>query len=408
LVPGFARLWAAGGIGSSILWLEVLAAGLFTLQATGSALAVAIVSAARSLPLLASGALIGVVAETVNRKRIVLGGLLLAAASSGSVSLLAFLGVVQPWHVGLAALASGLVYATEYPARRRMIAECAGPARVGRAVALDSLTNFGSRCAGPLAGGAAYGAFGLGGTFAASATLSLFGAILVAGVPHVQEPKILSFAHVRRDLADGFAFVRRTAALRALLGVTIVMNMFGYAYTVLMAPIGREAFGLSPAGVGILAASEPAGALLGGLAMTVLALPGRPLRWLAGGVALLLSALATVPLLPPLWPVCAVLLVGGIGSGLFTNHQTTIALSATPPALRSRVMGLLTTCIGCWPLGQLFVGLLTLELSPLEALTTLGLVGLALLALTIAVVDRGRGSFRSFERHPIGRQGRWR
>jgi hypothetical protein len=46
--PGFKELWIAGGIANAMLWLEVLAAGLFTFQATGSGLAVAIVSAARS------------------------------------------------------------------------------------------------------------------------------------------------------------------------------------------------------------------------------------------------------------------------------------------------------------------------------------------------------------------------
>ena len=46
---GFKELWIAGGIANAMLWLEVLAAGLFTFQVTGSGLAVAIVPAARSL-----------------------------------------------------------------------------------------------------------------------------------------------------------------------------------------------------------------------------------------------------------------------------------------------------------------------------------------------------------------------
>ncbi len=177
--PAFVRLWIAGGIGNAMLWLEVLAAGLFTAQVTGSGLAVAIVSAARSLPLL-GGAMVGVLSEAFDRKRIVVGGLLLAAASSASVASLGALGVARPWHLAVAALVSGCVYATEMPARRRLVAESAGPARVARAVALDSLTNFATRCAGPLLGGAAYGVVGLPGTFAASAALSLFGAALVA------------------------------------------------------------------------------------------------------------------------------------------------------------------------------------------------------------------------------------
>ncbi len=383
--PGFARLWIAGGIGNAMLWLEVLAAGLFTAQMTGSGLAVAVVSAARSLPLL-GGALVGVLSEAFDRKRIVVGGLLLAAASSASVATLGFLGIARPWHLALAALVSGCVYATEMPARRRLVAESAGPARIGRAVALDSLTNFATRCAGPLLGGAAYGLVGLGGTFAASAALSLFGAVLVSGIAHTQERRAVSWAGVGRDLLEGLAFARRSTALLALLGVTVTMNLFGYSYTTLMVPIGREAYHLPAARIGVLAAAEPGGALLGGLLIAAVALRGRPVGWLAGGVALLLTGLATAPLAPPFWPVCAVLLCGGLGSALFTNQQTFIAMTAAPPALRSRVMGLVTVCIGCWPLGMLLGGTLTQFMTPLDALATMALSGLLFLASVLGLV----------------------
>ena len=82
---GFKELWTAGGIASAMLWLEVLGAGLFTFHATGSGLAVAIVSAARSFPLLLTGAFVGVLSEAVNRKCIVVGGRVLKAISSALV-----------------------------------------------------------------------------------------------------------------------------------------------------------------------------------------------------------------------------------------------------------------------------------------------------------------------------------
>ena len=81
---GFRELWIAGGVANAMLWLEVLAAGLFTFQATGSGLAVAIVSAARSFPLLLTGAFIEVLSEAVNRKRILVGGLVPTATSTRS------------------------------------------------------------------------------------------------------------------------------------------------------------------------------------------------------------------------------------------------------------------------------------------------------------------------------------
>ena len=206
--PGFLRLWVAGAIASAMMWLEVLAAALFTLAATGSPLDVALVSAARAGPLLLVGAFVGVAADAWDRKRIVLGGLLLTACSSATVALLAASGVLRPWHLGLAALVSGMVYATELPARRRLIVDVAGGDRVGRAVAVDSLTSFATRVLGPLLGGAGVGLVGVGGAYGVSAACSLVAAAIVAGVAHRQEVRALSVAGALRDLRQGLGFAR--------------------------------------------------------------------------------------------------------------------------------------------------------------------------------------------------------
>jgi len=394
--PGFVPLWVAGGVSNAMLWLEVLAAALFTLQVTGSGFDVALVSAARSLPLLATGAVIGVISDAIDRKRIVVGGLLLSAASAGGIGLLALAGVLQPWHIAVAALASGLVYATEMPARRRMIAESAGPVLLPRAVAVDSMTSYATRCAGPLLGGVAYQHTGLAGAFLLSATLSLAAAAAVAGISHRQlAVRRLSLAAAMRDLRAGLSFARQSSTIRALLGITIATNLFGYSYSTLVTPIGRLVFNLSPEMIGVLAAAEPTGSLLAGSFIAIHPLPGPPLRWLAAGAAGLFSALAVAALLghltQPFMPVLAVLFLGGIGSAIYNIHQTTIAMDETPVALRSRVMGLVTVCIGCWPLGQLFAGGLIAPLGPLGSLAALGVGGLASIAL-LAMIGRGRGS----------------
>lgn len=393
--PGFVRLWIAGGVSNAMLWLEVLAAALFTLQATGSGLAVAVVSAARSLPLLATGALIGVISDAVDRRRIVAGGLLLSAASAGAVGLLALSGALRPWHVGVAALASGLVYATEMPARRRMIAESAGPLLTPRAVAIDSMTSYATRCAGPLLGGVAYQQVGLAGAFLMSAAFSLATAVLVAGIDHRQAVRRLSLTAAMRDLRDGLAFARHSRGIMALLGVTVITNLFGYSYTTLMTPVGKLVFGLPPEMIGVLAAAEPAGSLLAGLLVALRPLPGRPLRWMAGGAATLFSALALASLLGhrahPLVPVLATLFLGGVGIAVYNIQQTSIVMQDTPPALRGRVMGLVTVCIGCWPLGMLLAGRLIAPLGSLGALGALGLGGLAGMALLALLGHAMRG-----------------
>ena len=59
--PGYARLWFAGGVGNAMRWLELLVAGIFTYDATHSAFLVAVVTVARSLPMLFLGPIAGVI-----------------------------------------------------------------------------------------------------------------------------------------------------------------------------------------------------------------------------------------------------------------------------------------------------------------------------------------------------------
>src|SRR5216684_5101346 len=92
--PGYARLWFAGGVGNAMRWLELLVAGIFTYDATHSAFLVAVVTMARSLPMLFLGPIAGVVGEALNRKRLLLAQLLLMMATSTALAVLALCGQI--------------------------------------------------------------------------------------------------------------------------------------------------------------------------------------------------------------------------------------------------------------------------------------------------------------------------
>ena len=133
--PGYLRLWFAGGVGNAMRWLELLVAGVFTYDLTHSTFLVALVTVARSLPMLLTGALAGVIGEALNRKRILIAQFLVMAATSALLCALALLGAIQVWHIIVAGAVNGLVWASELAVRRRMIGEVVAPDRVTAAIA---------------------------------------------------------------------------------------------------------------------------------------------------------------------------------------------------------------------------------------------------------------------------------
>ncbi len=57
---------------------------------------------------------------------------------------------------------------------------------------------------------------------------------------------------------------------------------------------------------------------------------------------------------------------------LYNRFQTTSVIDATPGLLRSRMMGLVTVCIGTWPLGTVITGALSRPLGALGVLEASG------------------------------------
>ena len=134
-------------------------------------------------------------------------------------------------------------------------------------------------------------------------------------------------------------------------------------------------FQVSPALVGVLAASEAFGAFLGGAVLTSREprMSGRVL--MVGGSLLFLVCVIAMPLVPRFWIACLLLAIGGFGSAAFANMQTSLIVLHAPVHIRSRLMGLLTVCIGMGPLGILLVGGIAGFVGPMLAIDLVAATG---------------------------------
>jgi MFS family permease len=386
--PNFLRLWLVGAFGNAMRWLEMLASGLFAYEATGSALAVAAVVAARQLPQLFLGAFAGAVSEAVDRKLILMLTLLVPASISTVLATLATTGHLELWHVALGNLAAGAMWAFEMPTRRRMVGEAAGHHRIVQAIALDSSTGSATRMIGPLLGGVAFEWLGMRGAYTVTALVQFAGAFALAGLTYHQLTRRLALARIPADIVDGLRYARTKPLILLVYGITVITNAFAFSYTGLLAPLGLAEFQVTPGLVGLLAAAEPAGGLLGGalIALGLLRMDRRLM--FAGGSSLFMIMLVIAALSPSYWLAVAVLFLGGFGTAGFANMQTTLMLTETPIEMRSRLMGIVTVCIGTGPLGVLAIGALAEPLGPRGAILAMAGIGLASTAALVAALRR--------------------
>ena len=382
----YRRVWITGGFVGTMRWLEILVIGVYTLEATGSALQVALMMVARALPMFLFGSVTGAVAEQVNRKHLLVGALIGSVAVSGTLAALAFAGRIEIWHIATGAFLSGMLWTTEFPVRRTMLGEIAGPLRLGPAMGLDSATTNGTRMLGPALGGLLFETIGIQGAYLLAAVLYGLGVVLIVSLDYT--PAAAAAArewNVFKTIGEGLRYVRSNRAIVGTLAVTAIMNLWGFPFAAMVPVIGRETLGLSAFPIGVLMSAEGAGALLGALVIAAAARPAQYRGLYLYGSFLVTLAVIVFALSAWFGLSLGVLFVAGLGAAGFSVMQTTIMFSLAPPEMRGRVMGVVSVCIGAAPLGMLHIGLLASWLGAPAAVLIVAAEGFIALVIARAV-----------------------
>lgn len=354
----FGRLWYAGAVASTMRWLESLAVGVFVFDLTDSPIMVAVFLFLRWAPLVLFGAWVGVIADRVSRKGILLGGLIAMSVLSAILGVLTLTGSVALWHIGLAAFISGMFTSTDYSTRRAMIGEAAGMSRVGVAMAFDTGTNNGTRMLGPAMGGFLLEFMGLHGAYLVGMVLYMTAAVAVWRMEYYQERPAGAAPKVLTNLIEGFRYARSQPIVVGVLAITIIVNAFGFPFASILPVIGRDTLGLTAFPVGVLASCEGLGALLGAVFVGMTVRPDRYGKFFICGSFFFLLGVFLFALSPFYETSLAVLFIAGLGIAGFSSMQSTILLSVAPPEVKGRVMGLLAVSVGTMPIGILYAGFL--------------------------------------------------
>lgn len=378
--PDFWRLWYVGLVVFTVRWLETVVVGIVVYQITGQAFLVAMMTMLRLLPMGLFGAFLGALAERFDRRLTLVGVVGLMTATSAMLAVVAWLDALEVWHLAVASFVNGCGWATDNPLRRMMIGEVVGRDHMGMAMSLDVGASNASRMVGPTVGGLLLVAIGIEGAFALS--VLMYATAITAGLAVRTRIPASHGGGLLARTREGLAIVLADKRLTATLIVTVIYNVFAWPFTSMIPVIGRDRLDLGPEGVGILTSLDGVGAFAGALLLAMLL----SVRWYGyayvGGVAsymiaLIVFALATDPVLAG-----AALLVTGLGGAAFATMQATIVYLAAPPEMRSRILGVLSVCIGTGPIGFVWLGWLADVIGAHYATAITGALGLVALAAT--------------------------
>jgi MFS family permease len=384
-LPAFRALWTVGLVLFVVRWLEMIAFGVYTYAATGSAFVVAMVTMLRLLPMGLFGAFLGAYAERMERRTALILVVAMLFAGEAALALSALTGHLAVWQIAAATFINGIGWAADNPIRRVMIGEAAGAERMNLAMSIDVGANNASRALGPTVGGALLATIGLQGALLLGAALYVGALAILLNLNQRNPPAPRRPARVLASIVEGLAFAWRDRRLAAILWVTVVYNLFGWPFTGMIPVIGRDSLGLGPQGVGLLASMDGIGAFAGALAMAKWSRPATFRLSYVGGCLVYLAAIAAFALSPSfLLAAIALFCTGFFGTG-YTVMQATLTYRAAPPDMKSRMLGVLSLCIGLGPIGFLLLGSLATALGAPTATTLCALTGVAVLALTSRV-----------------------
>ena len=397
----FRRYWLGSAASVGAFQLLIMGQGWLVFELSGSPLHLGFLGAASSIPTIAAALVGGVIADRVDRRRMII---VTSASIAGLLALLALLdgaGVVAVWHVLVIAGAIALVVGFDFPSRQAFFPSLITREHMMSAVALNSMLWQVSRMFVPALGGVVIALSGTWVVFAAGAAGFVAMSRVMAGFAPAAAAQIpLAVGHSGRQFLDGLRFVASRRMFASLMVLTYATTFFGISYVQLM-PAFARLLGVGEAGYGLLLSVTGIGSVAGTMIVAPLQKSPRLGRVLL--VSLICGAAALIA-----FNVCVALLPGQVTGyvlalgcataaamciSMFIVTSMTLMQLAVPDGLRGRVMGLYSICFSLIPLGGLLGGTVAAFTSPPFA----GALNAGVLAAVVAIVAATRPALRRLD-----------
>jgi MFS family permease len=374
----FRLFWSGNFLSNIGTWMQNVAQGWLVISLTNSAFWLGVVGFAGSIPFLFFTLFGGVIADRVDKRRLLVvtqtAMMLLAFLLAG----LAYFKMITVWGVAAIAFGNGVAMSMNAPSYQAMVPRLVRREDLTNALALNSAQFNMSRIVGPTLGGYAMVLFGVAGNFFLNGLSFL--AVLWALV-RIRFPDDNRSRHesMLSSLRGGFVYLHGQKQMYVLMWMTTVVSFLGIPFLTFIPYFAKVQLQAGESGLGLLMAASGLGAVLGAMTVAVLGhLRHRGVLLTLAGVVFFLAIIGFSYSHNFAFSVCLALLEGYSGITMISCFNVSIQ-HLSSDEMRGRIMSIYTTSfLGLPPLGALLAGVLSRHMPTGHALALMA--GLAVLS----------------------------
>ena len=265
----FRLFWTGNFLSNIGTWMQNVAQGWLVLTLTNSSFWLGVVGFAGSIPFLIFSLFGGVIADRVNKRRLLLVTQTAMMALAFLLAALTYFKLINVWGVAAISFANGVALAMNAPSYQALVPKLVRRDELTNAIALNSAQFNMSRILGPTLGGYAMLLFGVAGNFFLNG-LSFVAVLWALLKIHYPDEKLSRHESVLRSLRSGFVYLNRERQMRVLMGMTAVVSFLAMPFITFIPYFAKIQLNAGETGLGWLLACSGTGSVLGAVTIAVL------------------------------------------------------------------------------------------------------------------------------------------
>ena len=382
----FRLLWFGAFTSTTGTFMQTLAQGWLVYTMTNSAFLLGVDGFLATGPMLVFSLFGGVVADRVERRKIMLASQYLQMSFALVLAALIYWHQVKIWHIFLLSFLTGSAQSFSGPAYASLLPLLVKREDMPNAIAMNSMQFNLARVIGPSIGGVVFGLWGASVCFGINGIsfIAVIIALSIIRIPPVHQ-NLAASKGIFDEMKQGLVFVRSSPNLMLLTFLAFAGTFLGMPLFTMLPVVAKTIFKLGPKGLSLLQADYGVGSVLGALFVASSSYAMRK-----GRMALMLQLAFAVTLVSfgvsrSLTASLVIAFVAGACIVGVVSLYSSLVQLATGDGMRGRVMSIFMLAFrGGMPLGSLLAGYLAQRWSITVALVVNG-IALAIVALVFIV-----------------------